>query len=232
MFLKIIWNYILGFVRIEVEGYYIERFINICMKQKIFLWNVKRKNSSMMQANVGIKEFKELRDIAKKTKCRVRLTNKKGLPFLFHQYKKRKIFFLLLVLILFAILVTSNFVWNIEIVGDTENIPKEEIVESLKRNGLEIGTWKGKVDVRKIINDIRLERNDIAWMGITLKGTNAKVEIVEADKKPEIIDDSEYCNIVADKEGVITKISGQNGTNLVQARRCCPKGNDFDRRMD
>ena len=29
MFIKILLNYILGYVRITVEGYYIERFINL-----------------------------------------------------------------------------------------------------------------------------------------------------------------------------------------------------------
>ena len=30
-----------------------------------------------------------------------------------------------------------------------------------------------------IINKIRLERNDIAWIGIEIKGTNAKIKIVD-----------------------------------------------------
>ena len=53
-------------------------------------------------------------------------------------------------------------------------------------------------------------------MGIELKGTNAIVKIVKADAKPEIIDDTEYCNIVSDKIGVITKINAQNGTANVK----------------
>ena len=35
-----------------------------------------------------------------------------------------------------------------------------------------------------------------------LKGTNMIVKLVKADQKPEIVDDSEYCNIVSDKEGI------------------------------
>ena len=49
-----------------------------------------------------------------------------------------------------------------------------------------------------------------------IKGTNIIVEIVEADKKPDIIDENEYCNIVSNKEGIITKINVQNGTALVK----------------
>ena len=42
MLIKILLKYILGYVRIAVEGYYIERFINICTTNKILIWNIKR----------------------------------------------------------------------------------------------------------------------------------------------------------------------------------------------
>lgn len=115
MFVKIILNYILGYVRIIVEGYYIERFINICTKNKIAIWNLKREKNVRLYLNVGKKEFKEICKIAKKTQCSVKITNKKGLPFLLHRYKKRKIFLILLLVILGFIITSSNFIWNIEI---------------------------------------------------------------------------------------------------------------------
>ena len=35
MFIKILLGYFLGYLKISVEGYYIERFINICKNNKI-----------------------------------------------------------------------------------------------------------------------------------------------------------------------------------------------------
>ena len=32
MFIKIMLSYVLGYLKLSVEGYYIERFINICKK--------------------------------------------------------------------------------------------------------------------------------------------------------------------------------------------------------
>lgn len=52
--------------------------------------------------------------------------------------------------------------------------------------------------------------------GIHIKGTNVIIEIVEADKKPNIIDENEYCNIITESDGIITKINVQNGTALVK----------------
>lgn len=207
--------YILGYATISVEGYFIERFINICISKNILLWNMKRKKSSFLFTNIAIKDFKKIKQIAKTTKCHVKIEKKKGLPFLLHRYKKRKIFIGLLIAITLIIFALSNFVWNIEITGEN-NISKEELLNELNQYGLKTGILKTKVNTKEIINNIRLNRDDIAWVGMKIKGTNIIVEVVEADKKPDIVNENEYCNIISDKEGVITKINVQNGTALVK----------------
>ena len=208
-------EYVTGYVDIVIEGYYIEQFINICNTRQINLWNIKKENSIKVFASIQISDFRKLKQICKKTKCKIKIQNKKGLPFIIKKYKKRKFFFLFLLLIVITIIILSNFIWNIEIEGETD-IPKEEILELVKSEGLEIGKLKRTIDTKEIINKIRLERDDISWVGIEIEGTNAIIKIVEADEKPEIIDDSEYCSIVADKNAMILKVSAQNGTPLVK----------------
>lgn len=215
MFLKILLNYILGYVNIKVEGFFIERFINICISKKILLWNMKREKSTILYANIGIQDYKKLKNIAKKTKTRISIQSKKGMPFLLHRYRKRKIFVGLLAIIFIALFMMSKFIWNIEVKGNTR-ISKIEILEELSKNGLKIGTYKGKINANSVINKIRLDREDIAWIGIDIEGTNAIVEIKETSKAPEIINENEYCNIISNKEGMITKINVQNGTAVVK----------------
>ena len=215
MFIKILLSYVIGYVRVTVEGYYTERFINICRNKKITIWNLKRNKSVRLSLNVGIRDFKEITKIAKKTKCKVKITKKKGLPFLFNRYKKRKIFFGFLLIIIILIGLSSNFIWNIEIkVENGEQL--DNIYEDVISAGLEIGKMKNKINSKEIINQIRLKRDDIAWMGIELKGTNAIVKLVKAESKPNIINEEEYCNIVSDKVGIITKINAKNGTLAVK----------------
>lgn len=215
MFLKILLNYILGYVNIRVEGFFIERFINICISKKILLWNMKREKSTILYANIGIQDYKKLKNIAKKTKTRINIQSKKGMPFLLHRYRKRKIFVGLLAIIFIALFMMSKFIWNIEIKGNTR-ISKTEIMEELNKNGFKIGTYKRKLNANSVINKVRLDRGDIAWIGIDIEGTNAIVEIKETSEAPELIDENEYCNIVSNKEGMITKINVQNGTAVVK----------------
>ena len=215
MFIKIMLSYVLGYLKLSVEGYYIERFINICKNNKITIWNLKRNKEIELYLNVRISEFKKICEIAKKTKCKIKIKNKKGIPFLLHKYKKRKIFLILLILITCFIGFSSNFVWNVEI--KEENGQKlENIEKDIENAGLKTGILKSKVKTKEIINNIRLQRKDVAWIGIELKGTNAIVKLVKADEKPEIIDENEYCSIISNKSGIITKISAQTGTANVK----------------
>ena len=223
MFLKILINKIIGYVRINIEGFYIERFINICKANEILLWGMKRENASILHTNISIKDFKEVKKICKKTKCRVHIERKKGIPFFLNKYKKRKIFMLGLIAIMGVIIVTSNFVWNIEIVG-TNKIEKTELMEQLKQQGLEIGCSKKSINKNEIINSIRLERNDISWIGIDIKGTNVTVKVVETDEKPQIVDKSEYCNIVSNKDAIIEKVDATDGTAVVKKGDLVKKG--------
>jgi len=215
LFIKILLNYILGYVHIKVEGMFIERFINICISKRILLLNMKREKATILYADISIKDYKRIRAISKKTKSQVKIESKKGIPFLLHKYRKRKIFAGLLISSVIIMSIMSRFIWNIEVTGDTE-ISKDEILQILSENGLNIGAYKNKIDIIDITNKVRLNRDDIAWIGINLKGTNAVIEIKEATKAPEIVKEDESCNIVSNKSGMITKISVQNGTAVAK----------------
>lgn len=215
MLIKVLLCYICGYIRVSVEGYYIERFINICTNKKIIIWNLKRDKNVKLYFNVSINDFKTIIKIAKKLKCHTKIEKKCGLPFLLNRYKKRKIFAMLVIIVAISACIVSNFVWNIEIkVEDDNNL--EGIFEDITQSGLNVGMLKSKINTKDVINKVRLKRDDVAWMGIELKGTNAIISIVKSDKKPDIVDETDYCNIVSDKVGMITKISAQNGTANVK----------------
>ena len=223
MIFRILFFYIIGYVNIEIDGLFANRFINICKSRGILLWNIKMKEGIKLYANMGIKDFKNIREICKKTNTKIKIRKKCGIPFILNRYKKRKIFISMVLAILLVLVIVSNFIWNINIEGN-ETIEVDELKEMLEQEGLKIGTYKHSIDLNEIINKIRLKRDDIAWIGITIKGTNANIEIKETTKAPQILDENEYCNIVAEKEGMITKINAQNGTINVAEGDIVKKG--------
>jgi len=220
---KIIINYLLGFVNITVEGFFVERFINNCINNKIFLWSIKRKNSTLLTVNVNIYNFKKIHKIARKTKCKVKINSKKGLPIILHRYRKRKLLLLLSIPIALLIMISSTYIWNIEIIG-IQNININELIHQLNEEGISIGNSKLSINSKRVIENIRLKRNDIAWLSIDMKGTNVIVTVVEAEEKPNIINKDEYCNIVATQSGIVTKITADNGTAVVKVGDIVEKG--------
>ena len=210
-------------MNVVVEGFFIEKFINMCISKRIFFWKTNRTKSTVFSTNIALSDYREVVKIAKKCQCKIKINSKHGLPFLLNRYRKRKIFAITLVLIIACIITISNFIWNIEISGIDETKQKE-ILEFIQREGVDIGKYKNNIDLQNLINKIRIERDDIAWIGMEIKGTNLKIQVVEADKKPEIIDENDYCNIVATKDGIISKVEAQNGTPVVSEGDTVKKG--------
>ena len=214
MVFKWLYFFFFGYVHIVVEGFFIERFINICMSKSIILQDLHRQKSTILKAKILKSDFKKIRQIAKKTKCRVHIEKKVGVPFIVNKYRKRKIFAIALFVIAIFIFTITRFIWNIEVIG-TKEIKTEEIIALINEEGINIGCLKNKFNIEKIINNIRLKREDISWLGIKIKGTNVIVEVVETIKKPEVIEKDKITNIISDKKAVISKIIVQNGTARV-----------------
>ena len=151
-----------GYVRFKVEGYYVERFINHCRANGFNFEDLKRINSTLIDASVSIKDYRDICKIAKKNKCKIKIYQKRGIPFIVKRYRKRKAFFFTLFLVILSIFILSRFIWNIEIKGN-DSISQEEIMKIVNEEGLNIGKSKSKIDEKKIIDKIRSVRSDVAW---------------------------------------------------------------------
>ena len=223
MIFKIIYMYFAGYVTVNIEGFFIERFLNICRSRNIVLQDLQRENNTYLRVKILKSDFKEIRHIAKATKCKVKLEGKSGIPFFVNKYRKRKIFAVAILVIAIFIFVMTKFIWNVEVFGN-EKVPKEEIINLAKEYGIDIGKLKSKINTEKISNEIRLNREDLSWIGINIKGTNVIITIEEAIEAPEIIDKNEMCNIIAKEDAIISKVVVQNGTARVSVGDEVKKG--------
>ena len=90
--LRYILNNLAGYLRIRVEGYSPERFLNLCCYHGIFLWNL-RPAKGAYEMNIRVRDFRRLRPMVRKSRAKVRITQKRGVPFFIHKYRGRKLFF-------------------------------------------------------------------------------------------------------------------------------------------
>lgn len=223
MLLLRLWNYIKGYVIILVEGYFLEKFINICTHRQIFLWDIKRQKNCVMTLKISIRGFKMLRPVARKTGCRVKILKKKGLPFIFNRYRKRKAFVLGAVLFVLLIYVLTSFVWAIEISGNKE-VETRVLLEKLASLGVKPGVLKYKVDPDKIVNKMILDIEELSWVSVVVKGTKVKVQVAERKKPPQLIPKNIPCHIIAEKDGIIKSIIIKDGQGMVKVGDTVTKG--------
>lgn len=223
MFFKLIYMFFSGYVTIVIEGFFVERFINICRNNNIVLLDIERENNTYLKVKILKSDFRDIRHIAKKTKCKVKIERKSGLPFFVNKYRKRKIFAIAILVIAIFIFILTKFIWNIEITGN-DKISEEEIMSIISEYGINRGILKKNIDTEKISNAIRLERDDISWIGITIKGTNVKVSVKESIETPDVINRNEICNVVAKEDAVISKIVVHSGTPRVEIGAEVKKG--------
>lgn len=212
-----------GFVMIEIEGYFSERFINLALSRGITIWNIKNEKNGKIKAKVVPKDFKKLKNITHKTGCKVKIIRKKGIPFLLFRYKKRKIIILLILCAIISLQIYNSYIWKIDIIGDF-NIPIEEIKNQLKEENLKLYAKKKNINIDQLKINMALKRNDLAWIGVTISGTKATVEIVQK-VMPEIEEFAgKPCNVVAKKDGIITKIYARDGLAIVEKDDYVQKG--------
>ncbi len=218
-----LWNYTLGYVIIVVEGYFLEKFINICTHRQIRLWNVKWISSSKLTMKISIKDFRMLRPVAKKSRCRVHINRKKGLPFLIYKYKNRKAFVIGAAVCIITFFIISSFIWDVSITGN-DKVSTEVILEKLYENGIKPGALKFSINPDSVVDNIMLGINDLSRISVSVRGTRVFVNVSERVKPPDLIDKNLPCNLVAAKDGVIYSIVAKEGLETVKIGETVTKG--------
>ena len=210
-----IWNFLRGYVIINVEGLTLERLLNLAASNNIYLWDVKRHSNIRIEMKTTLLGFKELKSIVKKVGCKIEIDQKKGLPFIFEKLKKRKMLAIGFLLFCTFIFLLSSTIFKIEIVGNKQT-PKEEIFSFLETKDVKIGRNKYKLNKDEIKRNLLNEFDYFSFVTLKIKGTVLTIEIKEQDLAPERIDRSLPCNLVAKQKGVIVKIIAKNGKDLVE----------------
>ena len=112
-------NWFRGYLYVRIKGSSPERFINLCCNKKLFIWDLKQIDDEY-RFHISIKNYKKLKPIAKKTGIIPRIIKKKGFPFFLYRNRKRKGFFVGLLMCVIIIYMMSLYIWNISIVGGSK----------------------------------------------------------------------------------------------------------------
>lgn len=215
--------YIRGYLKIRVTGYSPERFLNLCKNKNIEIWGLEAKNNAYVMC-MNISGFRKLKPILRKTKTKVTIEERIGLPFFFYKYRKRISFLIGIFLCSVLVLLGTFFVWNIEFEGN-QAITNDVLFEYLETKNVKHGMLKTDVKCEQIAKNIRKEFDDIIWVSVSLKGSKLSIHIKEnMDSIKKVEEETEACDIIADKSGTVISIITRNGVPKVQVGSEVKKG--------
>lgn len=222
MFFVVLIRFLTGYVTFCGRAGFTERFINLCSRDGIPLWNLKS-DSGGFSACTTVKGYKNIRSAARRSGVRLKIKTRNGLPFFLDRYKYRwgmvvgAVFFVMMLSFL------STRIWYVEVSGN-ERFSSDSIIEVFDSMGVTIGKRKKDIDTSQIQLKAYTELPDFSWVAINLDGSTAKIEVREKVPVPEIADDKTPCNIRASQGGQIISIKVYEGKGEVKQGYAVAKG--------
>ena len=213
-----------GYVRVRIYGEQTERFLNLCRAREIRISDLRRESELSLTGCLQIRDFFRLAPIHRKTKVKIHILEKHGLPFFFYRSKKRKAFFLGLLLCAGLLLFLSGRLWEIDVEGNVRN-STPEILDFLEQKGIRHGMAKERLSCSEIAAEIRKKYPDITWVSAKLEGTRLLLTVREGifiqttEEK-----DKSACDIMAERDGEIIKMITRSGLPRKKVGDLCKKG--------
>lgn len=209
-----------GFLRIEIRGDIAETLLNICAKNGITLWSIKRRGG-VIRCYIAVGDFRRLPRLIIKSGLKVHILERYGLPFFTERYKKRygipvgaAVFFAFLTFM-------SGFVWSVDVSGNG-TVPAEDIISECMEIGIVEGMRKGDISPASAKLQLLLKDNRLSWCAFNIEGCYLTVDVTEAKKKEE--DNSVPTNLKAAADGIIKKIDVTSGNCIVKTGETVAKG--------
>ena len=215
-----IYRFFCGYVTIKIFGDFPERFINICAFNRIQLWNIRRKKDCIF-AKVSVKDYFKIRSVKKNRSVHIKLINKKGVYFAIKPYFKRKGYFVGIIMFFLIIVFLSQFIWNIEVIGN-KTIDRKDIIKSCEEIGIKEGVPAAAIDTNSARLKLLLNNEKLSWASFIIEGSHLSVNVLETktvDQK-----DTSPNNLVAMKDGVVEKIMVSGGKSVVKKNQAVLKG--------
>lgn len=205
-----------GEVRIVVTGASLTRFLNACAEGGIELRQMERVEWNRLEASVSVRDFRHLPSCMGRTGCRVRILERRGLPFVLARLLPRTV--LLCGLAAFCVLVAlvGTRVWEIR-TDISPSLSESAVMGRLAELGVDIGTPLRSIDTPSIRRQMMVWDPDITFFALNLRGNSLTVTAHAGAAAPEVADEARPMRIVASHGGVVRQVRALRGEALVRA---------------
>lgn len=217
------YRYLKSYLTIHISGGFSERFINLCNRNRITLWDITYENETVT-ANIYSRDFVALKSIRRKSGVKLKILSKNGLRFDLVKHKKRRGLFFGAVFAAAFMIVMNMFVWEIETVGSVK-LSRSEILSTVKKIGLDYGTFVPLFNGNEASRDaLSLFNGEVLWLAINIKGSKATIEVRDLEKPSDKNIKSEPSNLIANFDGILIRAQTNSGVQVAEAGEAVTKG--------
>ncbi|MEG1547608.1 MAG: sporulation protein YqfD [Clostridia bacterium] len=219
----IIWNYLAGYVIIQIKGLALERFINLAVQSGVEMWNVKRTGAAAVTAYVSVAGFYALHKLVRGLDLSITILKKHGLPITLSQFRFRKVLLYGWIAVIALIIAASRCIWLVEING-CDIVPKDDVMQILSAMQVGVGTPRHDISTSKLGKTIMQSDQRIAWAGASIEGVVLTINVAEADEDTAIVNDDTPASVYAQMDGMILDIVALSGKAMVKPGDVVKKG--------
>ena len=208
-------NYLRGQAVVEITSSAPERVVNLCAAHGIPFWDVDWRTERCFRVTTTLPGLRRLREVTADTDADIRLLRKTGAPELWRRCRRRYVLLAAALVLPLLLALGSAFIWDFAVSGN-DTVPTEEILQALERCGVRVGTRGVGLDQDDLRNRVLPLLPDVVYLAVNVRGCTAHVQVVERTRPPHLYRDSDVQNVVAARDGLITKIEALDGVTCVQ----------------
>ena len=205
-------RWVMGTVRFSIHGAP-EPFLNQCARSGISLWNIEKKEDFTACILAG--GYRHLLPSARKTKCVLKVRERRGLPFRLAFLRRRKGLVVGAILAFLLVQILSLHVWSVEVSGNV-GIPTAQIESVASELGLKPGVWKKDIQAKLLQEQLMNAFPQTSWLSVNTSGCLIRIELEELSEKPDLEANKRACNILAKATGQILYMEVYAGTPEVK----------------
>ncbi|MBE6759171.1 MAG: hypothetical protein E7554_03670 [Ruminococcaceae bacterium] len=211
-----------GSCRFTATGDFPERFLNLCARSDMGLWDIRRTDGGV-SARVIAGRYRLLLPCARRCGVRLSVTRRYGLPFRLLPYRRRPGMPLGFLLFCGTLWFLSLFIWSVRLPVLSPEV-STELEQALDDMGVSVGSLRSEVDGDRMSIELQMRVPDLTWAGISTFGSSVTVEAKEYEPVAIIPKVGEPCNLIAARDGIILDIDYLRGEVEVQPGQAVVKG--------
>lgn len=207
-----------GTLSIEIEGQHPERLLNLALREGLRLSAAQYLSSGRISCEIPLADIYHLRRLTRLANCRLKIVDRKGLPFILAFMAQRPLLPLMAVFGTLLLAFACSIAWQVEVTSPytLAEADKARVEELSQQAGVVPLRSRWHIDAEAAEQYILDNFPELFYVEIFSRGAKLEISVVRRVDIPEEDQVKAPGHIVATTDGVVRDVLVRRGTAAVQ----------------